>query len=195
MTCDSEDGTLTRPRTLRWGGRLTRKHRWISRSCRSLKFTLSGPPPLPVNHPFCGTLTSQLKCTECGYKSPVRYDKFESLSLTLPIGMGDLGWGRHKLHQLLSNFVTAEVVNDVSCEGCNRGRDKSLTPILAKQLKIQQFGKVGCFDCFFFLCVVIFFFLFSCRFVCAYTFRGTRGIRAGKCPSGRTTYSFRYVCR
>lgn len=68
----SEDGMLSRPRTLRWGGRLTRKHRWISRSCRSLKFSLAGPPPLPVSHPFCGTLTSQLKCTECGFKSPVR---------------------------------------------------------------------------------------------------------------------------
>lgn len=56
--------------------------------------------------------------------------------------MGDLGWGRHKLHQLLSNFCSAEVVSDVVCEGCNRGRDKDATPITSKQLKIQQFGKV-----------------------------------------------------
>ncbi|GLV46021.1 Ubiquitin specific protease 30 [Carabus blaptoides fortunei] len=137
----SEDGHIGRPKTLKWRSGLNRRHRWISRSCRSLR--LSGPPtPQIISHPFCGTLTSQLKCTECGYKSVVRYDKFESLSLPLPSGMGDLGWGRHKLHQLLSNFTTAEVVNDVSCEGCNRGRDSSLPPIQSKQMKIQQFGKL-----------------------------------------------------
>lgn len=75
-------------------------------------------------------------------QSSVRYDKFESLSLALPAGAGDLGWGRHKLHQLLTNFVTPEVVMDVQCEGCNKGRDPLLSPILAKQVKILNFGKV-----------------------------------------------------
>lgn len=144
-------GTLSgggsgRPRTLKWAGSglgLNRR-RWVSRSCRSLR--LSGPPPavtqINVPHPFTGTLASQLKCTECGYKSAVRYDKFESLSLPLPSGMGDLGWGRHKLHELLTCFTSAEVVNDVSCEGCNRGREMNLSPIQSKQFKTQQFGKL-----------------------------------------------------
>lgn len=117
-----------------------RRHRWISRSCRALQ--MSGPPPQPAGHPFTGTLTSQLRCTECGYKSAVRYDKFESLSLPLPSGAGDLGWGRHKLHQLLTNFVTPEVVLDVQCEGCNRDRDPAMPPILSKQIKILNFGKL-----------------------------------------------------
>ncbi|XP_050316299.1 ubiquitin carboxyl-terminal hydrolase 30 homolog [Anthonomus grandis grandis] len=117
-----------------------RRNRWISRSCRALQ--MSGPPAQPVGHPFAGTLTSQLRCTECGYKSSVRYDKFESLSLPLPSGAGDLGWGRHKLHQLLTNFVTPEVVQDVQCEGCNRDRDPALTPILSRQIKILNFGKL-----------------------------------------------------
>lgn len=57
--------------------------------------------------------------------------------------MGDLGYGRHKLHQLLTNFVTPEVVNDVQCEGCNKDRDSlSEIPILSKQIKILNFGKV-----------------------------------------------------
>lgn len=74
----------------------------------------------------------------------MRYDKFESLSLPLPSGAGDLGWGRHKLHQLLTNFVTPEVVPDVQCEGCNRNRDPSAVPVLSRQIKILNFGKVHC---------------------------------------------------
>lgn len=76
------------------------------------------------------------------FQSAVRYDKFGSLSLALPSGMGDLGWGRHKLHQLLTNFVTPEVVLDVQCEGCNDGRDPALPQIQSKQIKILNFGKV-----------------------------------------------------
>lgn len=131
---------LCRPTSLTWRGGAIRRNRWISRSCRALQ--MSGPPPQPVSNPFQGTLTSQLRCTECGHKSAVRYDKFESLSLALPSGAGDLGWGRHKLHQLLTNFVTPEVVLDVQCEGCNSGRDPAMPPILARQIKILNFGKL-----------------------------------------------------
>ncbi|VEN47315.1 unnamed protein product [Callosobruchus maculatus] len=131
---------LCRPMSASWRGGALRRNRWISRSCRALQ--MSGPPPQPVSHPFTGTLTSQLRCTECGHKSAVRYDKFESLSLALPSGAGDLGWGRHKLHQLLTNFVTPEVVQDVQCEGCNKGRDPERSPILSRQIKILNFGKL-----------------------------------------------------
>lgn len=131
---------LCRPMSAGWRGGAIRRNRWISRSCRALQMT--GPPQQPISHPFTGTLTSQLRCTECGYKTAVRYDKFESLSLALPSCAGDLGWGRHKLHQLLTNFVTPEVVNDVHCEGCNRDRDPARSPILSKQVKILNFGKL-----------------------------------------------------
>ncbi|KAK9887988.1 hypothetical protein WA026_000278 [Henosepilachna vigintioctopunctata] len=109
---------LCRPSSLNWRGGAIRRNRWISRSCRALH--MSGPPPQP---------------------SSVRYDKFESLSLALPSRSGDLGWGRHKLHQLLTDFVTPEVVPDVQCDGCNRDRDPS-KPILSKQIKILNFGKL-----------------------------------------------------
>lgn len=72
----------------------------------------------------------------------MRYDKFESLSLPLPSGAGDLGWGRHKLHQLLTDFVTPEVIQDVECEGCNKNREPGEPPILSRQIKILNFGKV-----------------------------------------------------
>lgn len=124
----------------------------------------------------------------------MRYDKFESLSLPLPSGMGDLGWGRHKLHQLLSNFTTAEVVNDVSCEGCNRGRDPTLPPIQSKQMKIQQFGKVYVLISLIICllnCNVIF---ISFQYVCVFTFQETYGTPRAKCPNGKITSSFLFVC-
>ncbi|XP_065157110.1 ubiquitin carboxyl-terminal hydrolase 30 homolog [Atheta coriaria] len=129
---------IGRPLSLNFVG--GHRYRWISRSCRSLQ--IAGPPPQPLSHPFSGTLTSQLRCTECGHKSSVRYDKFESLSLALPSGMGDLGYGRHKLHQLLTNFVTPEMIADVKCDHCNRDRSPSDPPILSKQIKILNFGKL-----------------------------------------------------
>lgn len=58
---------LGRPMSLSWQScGIGRKYRWISRSCKTLQF--AGPPPQAVSHPFSGTLTSQLRCTECGYK-------------------------------------------------------------------------------------------------------------------------------
>lgn len=57
--------------------------------------------------------------------------------------MGDLGYGRHKLHQLLTNFVTPEIVPDVLCEGCNKDGQPLEPPILSKQIKILNFGKVN----------------------------------------------------
>ncbi|KAI4456270.1 ubiquitin carboxyl-terminal hydrolase [Holotrichia oblita] len=131
---------LSRPMSTGYRGGSARRYRWISRSCKSL--LIASPPPQLVSHPFSGTLTSQLRCTECGFKSSVRYDKFESLSLALPSGMGDLGYGRHKLHQLLTNFVTPEIVLDVLCEGCNRNRSPTDSPVLSKQIKILNFGKL-----------------------------------------------------
>lgn len=55
-----------RPDSLSWHSGVLKKHRWISRSCRTLQSAI--PPPQIVSHPFSGTLTSQLRCIECGYK-------------------------------------------------------------------------------------------------------------------------------
>ncbi|XP_011312033.1 ubiquitin carboxyl-terminal hydrolase 30 homolog [Fopius arisanus] len=68
------------------------------------------------NHPFSGFLTSQLKCTRCQWRSPVRYDKLETVSLPLP--PGDTLWRRHTLGELFARLVTSEVINNVECDGC-----------------------------------------------------------------------------
>ncbi|KZC04513.1 PREDICTED: ubiquitin carboxyl-terminal hydrolase 30 homolog [Dufourea novaeangliae] len=68
-------------------------------------------------HPFSGLLTSQLQCSNCKWKSPVRYDKLETVSLPLP-PMGPHTRTHHTLEELLTRFVTSEVIQDVLCDGC-----------------------------------------------------------------------------
>ncbi|KAJ8681394.1 hypothetical protein QAD02_017181 [Eretmocerus hayati] len=70
-------------------------------------------------HPFSGLLTSQLICTECDWKSPVHFDKLESVSLPLPPSNDEYFWKRLTLVDLLSRLVSREKINDVQCDGCN----------------------------------------------------------------------------
>lgn len=80
---------------------------------------------IQVPHPFRGAQSSQMICTGCGYKSVVRYDKFDSISLPLPenknIGLS--------LGHLLSEYVASENLTDVTCESCNEtcNHTKSVT--------------------------------------------------------------------
>lgn len=67
--------------------------------------------------PFKGSLSSQLTCSACNYKSVVRVDKFESITLNLPeISSQSL----LSLGQLLGEYVQPEIVTDVECESCNQ---------------------------------------------------------------------------
>ncbi|CAB0034584.1 unnamed protein product [Trichogramma brassicae] len=90
---------------------------WTSMS--TLPMQTTAPLPNQV-HPFSGLLTSQLICTECQWRSPVRFDKFESISLPLPPVTDMLMWKKLTLVSLLSRLVTKEVINDVQCDGCNK---------------------------------------------------------------------------
>ena len=105
-----------------------------SGSCRSLERLSRGPgrvsiwsdpKQIQVPHPFRGSLSSQLVCNGCGHKSVVRYDKFDSITLSLP---------EHKnpglsLGNLLSEFVTSETLHGYMCESCNETttHEKSVT--------------------------------------------------------------------
>ncbi|CAL1541551.1 unnamed protein product [Lymnaea stagnalis] len=74
-------------------------------------------PVLPtkiVEQPTRGLLASQLQCLSCGSRSPVKYDVFDSLTLTFPRNY----WGPLSLDSLLHQFVTPEIVQSVDCEGC-----------------------------------------------------------------------------
>ncbi|XP_026272674.1 ubiquitin carboxyl-terminal hydrolase 30 homolog isoform X2 [Frankliniella occidentalis] len=91
--------------------------------------------------PFRGTLTSQLKCTECGFKSALRFDKFDTLSLPLPTPAKR----QHTLQTLLNNFVSTEIVKDVSCSNCSKEQEK---PVLTTAMKTLNFGKLPKCLCF-----------------------------------------------
>lgn len=73
----------------------------------SEKITKQIPPP------FRGSISSQLMCTACSYKSVVRVDKFDSITLNLPDQKIQT---LLSLGQLLGDYVAPETVNDVECE-------------------------------------------------------------------------------
>lgn len=109
-------------------------HKRTSGSCRSLERLNRGPGRvsvwsdmlnMQVPHPFRGGLSSQLVCGGCGYKSVVRYDKFDSITLNLPEQRNP----GLSLGHLLSEFVAPETLHGVKCEQCNEvtSHTKSLT--------------------------------------------------------------------
>ncbi|XP_014093491.1 ubiquitin carboxyl-terminal hydrolase 30 homolog [Bactrocera oleae] len=117
------------------------KHGWpeglnkrVSTSCRSLERLSRGPGrvsiwsdqmPAQVAIPFQGAMGTQIVCNGCGFKSTVRYDKFDSITLNLPSQRRS----GLSLGHLLSEYITSEELNDVKCESCNEtsNHTKSLT--------------------------------------------------------------------
>ncbi|KFQ25728.1 Ubiquitin carboxyl-terminal hydrolase 30, partial [Mesitornis unicolor] len=86
-------------------------------SCR----TRGSLPPMSSHwksqHPFHGRLTSNMVCKHCEHQSPVRYDTFDSLSLSIPAAM----WGRPMtLDHCLHHFISSESVKDVVCDNCTK---------------------------------------------------------------------------
>ncbi|XP_043830825.1 ubiquitin carboxyl-terminal hydrolase 30 isoform X2 [Dromiciops gliroides] len=68
-------------------------------------------------HPFHGRLTSNMVCKHCEHQSPVRYDTFDSLSLSIPAAP----WGRPlTLDHCLHHFISSESVRDVVCDNCTK---------------------------------------------------------------------------
>ncbi|XP_074776800.1 ubiquitin carboxyl-terminal hydrolase 30 isoform X2 [Athene noctua] len=86
-------------------------------SCR----TRGSLPPVSNHwksqHPFHGRLTSNMVCKHCEHQSPVRYDTFDSLSLSIPAAV----WGRPMtLDHCLHHFISSESVKDVVCDNCTK---------------------------------------------------------------------------
>ncbi|XP_066997947.2 ubiquitin carboxyl-terminal hydrolase 30 isoform X1 [Anabrus simplex] len=96
--------------------------------------------------PFQGLLTSQLKCLSCNHKSPLLYDKFDSLSLSLP-SLGGFLFKRLTLAHLLDNYVSTETVKGVECEGCSQDQ-KCSRAIKSTAVKTLAFGKLPKCLCF-----------------------------------------------
>ncbi|GBP83457.1 Ubiquitin carboxyl-terminal hydrolase 30 homolog [Eumeta japonica] len=95
------------------------------------------PRPAAVP-PFRGSLASRLDCTVCSAKSPIRYDKFDSISLS----MGSIGGitSSFTLTALLRAFTAPERVKGVRCSKCRPadGDDATYT----QHIKTVRFGKL-----------------------------------------------------
>ncbi|XP_069475552.1 ubiquitin carboxyl-terminal hydrolase 30 isoform X2 [Ambystoma mexicanum] len=84
-------------------------------SCRSQGLLHPMPSHWKFQHPFHGRLTNNMLCKRCEQQSPVRYDTFDSLSLSIPAAT----WGQPlTLDHCLQHFISSESVKDVVCENC-----------------------------------------------------------------------------
>ncbi|XP_060048916.1 ubiquitin carboxyl-terminal hydrolase 30 isoform X2 [Erinaceus europaeus] len=83
--------------------------------------TRGSPHPMAAQwksrHPFCGRLSSNMVCKHCAHQSPVRFDTFDSLSLSIPAAT----WGHPlTLDHCLHHFISSESVRDVVCDNCTK---------------------------------------------------------------------------
>ncbi|XP_041854538.1 ubiquitin carboxyl-terminal hydrolase 30 isoform X1 [Melanotaenia boesemani] len=108
------------------------------------------PGPWKFQHPFHGRLTSNMSCKHCEIQSPVRYDSFESLSLSIPLPQ----WGRPiSLDQCLQHFISSETIKEVECENCTKFQQsttingqvlESKRTTFVKQLKLGKLPQCLC---------------------------------------------------
>ncbi|XP_068167746.1 ubiquitin carboxyl-terminal hydrolase 30 isoform X2 [Antennarius striatus] len=85
--------------------------------CRSRVPLHPIPSPWKCQNPFHGRLTTKMSCRRCEQQSPVRYDSFESLSLSIPLPQ----WDRPmSLDQCLQHFISSETIKEVECENCSK---------------------------------------------------------------------------
>lgn len=92
--------------------------------------------------PFKGLLASQLMCRNCRHKCPLKYDTFDSLSLTIPASLDE---DQITLSSCLRHFVKSELVSNVECGKCtlkSAGGDARRT--FFKKLTIGKLPKCLC---------------------------------------------------
>ncbi|CAG5118225.1 unnamed protein product [Candidula unifasciata] len=101
-------------------------------------------PVLPVRsveQPTRGLLASQLQCLTCGARSAVKYDAFDSLSLSFPRNY----WGSLSLDNLLSQFISPEVVQMVECGECAKiAKTETVKSNFRKKVSIGKLPQVLC---------------------------------------------------
>ncbi|KAL4706070.1 hypothetical protein ACJJTC_001668 [Scirpophaga incertulas] len=111
----------------------------LSGAARRWPLAPARPPPAP---PFRGTLALRLHCTVCSHKSPVRYDKFDSISLSMtPASCGITG--TYSLSGMLRAFTAPEIVKGVRCDKC-AAKDSPTPP---RHIRTVSFGKLPCCLC------------------------------------------------
>lgn len=106
--------------------------------------------PWKFPHPFHGRLTSNMACKRCEQQSPVRYDSFDSLSLSIP--SPQWGWPI-SLDHCLQHFISSETIKEVECENCTKLQQGALVnghvlesqrTTFIKQLKLGKLPQCLC---------------------------------------------------
>ncbi|KAJ3272790.1 hypothetical protein HDV01_005218 [Terramyces sp. JEL0728] len=83
--------------------------------------------------PLTGLLASRITCMQCGYKSPMKHDTFDNLSLTIPAQSGV------SLKRLLRNYTSPEIIQGFICDKCSMlATKKSLQKLQSKQPNESQ---------------------------------------------------------
>ncbi|XP_062399738.1 ubiquitin carboxyl-terminal hydrolase 30 isoform X2 [Sardina pilchardus] len=121
-----------------------------SLSCRGRGPLHSIPNMWRSQHPFHGRLMSSMACKHCKQQSPVRYDSFDSLSLTIP----SVPLGRTiTLDQCLQHFISSETIREVECVNCTKMQaaeslnghiGESQRTTFIKQLKLGKLPQCLC---------------------------------------------------
>ncbi|KAJ0176369.1 hypothetical protein K1T71_007548 [Dendrolimus kikuchii] len=121
------------------------------------RWVTPAPSRAPPTPPFAGTLASRLQCTVCSAKTPIRYDKFDSISLSMVNANVGLT-GAYSLSGLLRAFTAPEMVKGVRCNKCcpsppraKEGAPPTPTPpqptTHTKHIRTVSFGKLPCCLC------------------------------------------------
>ncbi|KAK6313231.1 hypothetical protein J4Q44_G00165780 [Coregonus suidteri] len=122
----------------------------LTLSCRSRGPLHPIRSPWKFPHPFHGCLTSNMACKRCEQRSPVRYDSFDSLSLSIP----STQWGRPvSLDHCLQHLISSETIKEVECENCTKLQQGALVngqvlesqrTTFIKQLKLGKLPQCLC---------------------------------------------------
>lgn len=89
---------------------------------------------------FLGRLAGRMQCMSCGFKPPLKLEDFDSLNLGFPA----LKKGPHTVESLISRFLMAESVSDVSCDSCTNIRGFSIKSSFMKQLHFVKLPHCLC---------------------------------------------------
>jgi ubiquitin C-terminal hydrolase len=71
-------------------------------------------------NPFTGLVSSRISCLKCGYRSPLRHESFDNLSLALNDNVQSC-----ELIDLVKSYTTPEIIHDYICDKCSLLATKS----------------------------------------------------------------------
>ncbi|XP_045498035.1 ubiquitin carboxyl-terminal hydrolase 30 homolog [Colias croceus] len=92
--------------------------------------------------PFRGTLATRTHCTVCSTKSPIRYDKFDSISLSMSNASTGVS-GSYSLAGLLRAFTSPEIVSGLRCgKCCPEAAADTPEHAYTKHIRTLSFGKL-----------------------------------------------------